>query len=140
MAEKLDNILVNYKEVLSGEKVLHEDNLKIQGIIPYLVKLQNHKEEFYGCSWRKYGDISAFLNLARKFDRIDTIMRDAMEHGTEKLFDKDNQLSTETIFDTIADLSLYGLMWAADVAERHPELWQRYLATNELVNTKSAEV
>jgi hypothetical protein len=132
LSKTLDNIITEYREVLSEEKELHEDNLKIQAIIPYLLKLQNHKEEFYGSSWRNYGDTSAFLNLARKFDRIDKIMRDAMEHGTEHLFDEDAQLATETIFDTIADLSLYGLMWSADIAERHPELWKRYLDTNEL--------
>lgn len=132
MSDKLDNIVMRYKEVLSGEKELHPDNLSVQEVLPYFLKLQNQKEEFYGSSWKNYGDTSAFLNLARKFDRIDKIMRDAMEHGTEHLFDEDAGLATETIFDTIADLTIYGLMWSADIAKRHPELWKRYLKTNEL--------
>lgn len=135
MSEKLDNIIMKYKEVLSEEKELHPDNLNIQEVTPYFLKLQNQKERFYGSSWKNYGDTSAFLNLARKFDRLDKIMRDAMKHGTEHLFDEDDQLATETVFDTIADLTIYGLMWSADIAKRHPELWKRYLEVNEL--TKS---
>lgn len=138
MADKLDTILSNYKKVLSGEVEFQQDNTAVQEIIPYFVKLQNQKETYYGSSWKNYGDISAFLNLARKFDRIDTIMRDAMEHGTEHLFDEDAGLSTETIFDTIADLTIYGLMWSADIAKRHPELWQRYIDTNGLNKSETA--
>lgn len=135
MSEKLDNIIMKYKKVLSGEKELHPDNLSIQEVTPYFLKLQNQKEGFYGSSWKNYGDTSAFLNLARKFDRLDKIMRDAMEHGTEHLFDEDAQLATETVFDTIADLTIYGLMWSADIAKRHPELWKRYLEVNELTES-----
>lgn len=132
LSDKLDNIIMKYKEVLSGETEFHEDNCKIQEILPYLVLLQNQKESFYGNSWRKYGDVSAFFNLARKFDRIDTIMRQAMQQGVDTMFEEDSQLSTETIFDTIADLALYGLMWSADIAKRYPELWEKFLKANEL--------
>lgn len=131
MDKNLDTILTEYRRVLSGEE-FQSDNLSIQKVLPFFVKLQNQKEIFYGSSWKKYGDMSAFLNLARKFDRIDNIMKDAMKHGTEHLFDEDAQLATETIFDTIADLTIYGLMWSADIAKRHPELWEKYLTTNEL--------
>lgn len=139
MSDKLDNILVKYREVLADEKELHEDNLKVQTIIPYLLKLQNQKESFYGNSWRQYGDMSAFFNLARKWNRIETIMQTAMQQGTEHLFDESSQLATETILDTIADLALYGLMWSADIAQRYPNLWERFLEMNKLTPDSSGE-
>ena len=110
MSEKLDNIIMKYKEVLSGEKELHPDNLSIQEVTPYFLKLQNQKEGFYGSSWKNYGDTSAFLNLARKFDRLDKIMRDAMEHGTEHLFDEDALTNRGKVFKVMKKYSGRGVL------------------------------
>lgn len=135
-SSKLDNFIMNCRKALGSEKILFEDQLAVQEIIPSILLLQNHKEKFYGESWRKYGDISAFFNTARKWDRIENIMTEAMKTGTDKLFDGSNDLSTETILDTIIDLSLYGLMWASYIAKRYPDLWEKFLSMNDL-NTVS---
>lgn len=133
MDKNLDTFISRLENTLSGEEELFEDNLAVQKIIPEILLLQNRKERFYGESWRKYGDVSAFFNTARKWDRIETIMTDAMKTGTDTLFDGSSDLSTETVLDTIIDLSLYGLMWASYIASRYPELWERFLKTNDLV-------
>lgn len=139
MSDALDNILMKYKKTMSSESELFEDNLAVQSILPELVLLQNRKEKFYGQSWRKYGDIGAFMNIARKWDRIDTIMKGAMKNGTESLFDGSSDLSTETILDTIIDLSLYGLMWASYIKTRYPEMWERFLKMNDLIASEDKE-
>ena len=133
MDKNLDNFIMNCEQALKDEEKLFEDNIAVQKIIPAILLLQNRKERFYGESWRKYGDVSAFFNTARKWDRIETIMKDAMKNGVDSLFDGSSDLSTETILDTIVDLSLYGLMWSSYIASRYPELWDRFLKTNDLV-------
>ena len=133
MDKNLDNFIMNCEQALKDEEKLYEDNIAVQKIIPAILLLQNRKERFYGESWRKYGDVSAFFNTARKWDRIETIMKGAMKNGIDSLFDGTSDLSTETILDTIVDLSLYGLMWSSYIASRYPELWDRFLKTNDLV-------
>lgn len=132
MDRNLDNFIMECKNALEHEEKLLEDNLAIQKIIPALLLLQNRKERFYGQSWRKYGDISAFFNTARKWDRIETMMKEAMKKGTDTLFDGSSELSTETVLDTIIDLSLYGLMWSSYIATRFPHLWEKFLSLNDL--------
>lgn len=130
----LDNNISSQNSSMNTMDELGVDNQAIREILPALLTLQNNKESFYGESWRKYEDVGAFLNLARKWDRIDNIMRNAMKSGTEGLFDGSNDLSTETILDTIVDLSLYGLMWSSYIARRYPELWDKFLKMNDLMN------
>lgn len=132
MDKKLDIFLKNCEKALKDEPELLVDQLAVENILPSLLLLQNRKEKFYGESWRKYGDIGAFFNTARKWDRIETIMSSAMKDGTEKLFDGSNDLSTETILDTIIDLSLYSMMWASYIASRYPDMWNKFLELNEL--------
>lgn len=132
MSDNLDNIIMKYEEALKDEPELFVDNLAIHNILPSMLVLQNRKERFYGESWRKYGDVGAFLNMARKWDRIEHIMKDAMETGTDKLFDESSGLSTETVLDTIIDLSMYGLLWSSYIASRFPNLWERFLKLNDL--------
>lgn len=133
MNNNLDTFICKVKETLGSEQELMEDNLEIQKILPELLLLQNRKETFYGQSWRKRGDIGAFITIARKWDRIENIMEKAMVEGTKTLFDGSSDLSTETVLDTIADLALYSLMWTSYIAKRYPELWNRFLVQNELV-------
>lgn len=138
MSKELDTIIQKYEDVLGTEEKFFEDNLAVQEIIPHILLLQNHKERGYGQSWRKYEDTGAFLNLARKFDRIDTIMKRAMVEGTQILFDGSTDLSTETILDTIVDLSLYGLMWSSYIAKRYPQLWEKFLVMNNLTDSSQS--
>jgi hypothetical protein len=132
MSENLDIFLKKLDETLGSEEKLYPDQIALQKILPSILLLQNHKEKFYGESWRKYGDVSAFFNTARKWDRIETIMSAAMKEGTDKLFDGSSDLSTETILDTVIDLGLYSLMWASYIADRYPQLWDKFIQLNEL--------
>ena len=112
--------------------VLNKDTKNIQAILPFLLKLQCEKGKSYGRSWYKYGDMSAFFNTARKWDRLENIMKLAMEQGIENLFNGSAGTSKETVLDTIIDLSVYCLMWAGAIAEDHPELWEQFVKSNGL--------
>ena len=110
------------------------DSENMLAIFPALVKLQNDKGNFYGRSWCKHGDLSAFFNLERKWDRIYNIMDKAInETGTQSLFTSDKTgTATETLLDTIADLGIYAFMWVGFIRERYPEVWQQFVSANQL--------
>lgn len=108
------------------------DNINILGMMPVLLKLQNDKARLYGRSWCKHGDMSAFFNVERKWDRISNIMDNAMDKGLETLHSKESSTATETFLDTVIDLGLYGMMWAGFIAENHPEEFDAFMVSNQL--------
>jgi hypothetical protein len=120
-------------QYINGEEVINHDNQNILAVLPYLLKLQNTKERQYGRSWCKHGDISAFFNIERKYDRISNIMERAIQLGVEEvLSSQDSSTPTETIIDTIADNGLYSLMWVGLRREINPKQFEQFLKQNEL--------
>lgn len=119
------------------------DNCNLMGLIPDLLTLQNNKERQYGRSWcmqadpTGMGDVSAYFNLRRKYDRIDHIMQHAIQNGvTDTLFGNDGAESgtaTETFIDTLVDAGLYALMWVGLIRERYPALWEAFRKNNGLL-------
>lgn len=108
------------------------DNQALMEILPKLLKLQNDKGRVYGRSYAKHGDVSIFLNVERKFDRIGNIMDRAMREGTDTLHSEASATATETFLDTVVDLGLYALMWAGYIKEMYPQEWERFLTANKL--------
>lgn len=127
-----DNLLTCWKEYFSCQTSLNHYNKNMLSILPDILKLQNEKERVYGRSWCKHGDLSAFFNLERKWDRIQNIMERVMKEGVDTLFSSDSGTPTETILDTIIDLGCYSIMWAAYIKERHPELFEQFKKQNGL--------
>lgn len=117
-----------------GNETLCPDSENMLAIFPALIKLQNDKGNYYGRSWCRHGDLSAFFNLERKWDRIYNIMDRAMnETGTQALFTSDETgTATETLLDTIADLGIYAFMWVGFIRERYPDAWQKFIEANQL--------
>lgn len=131
--EKLkQELLDGFKEYLDSQDELCEDNVAVMKLLPYLLRLQNDKGRVYGRSYCKHGDTSIFLNVERKFDRISTIMDRAMRTGTDSLYESGSSTPTETFMDTVVDLGLYGLMWAAYISTEHPEVYKQFLTLNKL--------
>lgn len=122
---------------MNNEKVLQPDNINMLEFIPYLLKLQNDKAAIYGRSYCRHGDLSIFLNLERKWDRISNIMSKAMKEGTDTLFEQGT--ATETFMDTVVDLASYAMLWAAYCMREHPEAFKQFVESNHLsqVNPKS---
>lgn len=127
--QKSNNItLLDYQNLV--EQGLLPDGKTILEILPTLLILQQNKELFYGDSWRKRGHLSAFMNLARKFDRMECMFSEAVNNsGVDELFDE-NQF--ETFLDTVADLTVYGLLWTSFIAKEYPGLWEKFLKSNKL--------
>lgn len=127
-----DTLIQMYKTYTERQDTLHPDGVNAQKVIPAILQLQHDKEAVYGQSWRKYGMASAFFNTARKWDRIDNIMRKALEHGTNILTTGEAGTAQETFMDTVVDLASYSLLWVGFMAEQYPEMWQKFLDMNHL--------
>lgn len=132
LVQKKKELLEGFKEYLDSQPELCEDNIAIMEMMPKLLKLQNDKGRVYGRSYLKYGEISTFMNVGRKFDRIENIMKKAMETGTDSLHGEASRTATETLLDTIVDMGLYSIMWAGYIKEMYPEEYNRFLSINGL--------
>ena len=130
--ELKQELLKGFEQYLDSQDELCEDNVAMMKLMPKLLKLQNDKGRVYGRSYAKHGDVSIFLNVERKFDRISNIMDKAMKDGVDTLYTAQSSTPTETFMDTVVDLGLYGLMWAGYIADEHPEVYNQFLALNKL--------
>lgn len=130
---KKDELKKQFSDYLDSQDNFCVDNLNVMEIMPYLYQLQNEKGMAYGRSWCKHGDMSAFFNLERKWDRIQNIMERAMVEGTDKVLHTDESAtSTETFLDTVVDLGMYAMMYAGYIKENHPEEWDKFVKFNKL--------
>lgn len=134
-----DSIIKEYENYVKSQDKLYPDGLNAHKVVTAILNLQHDKEAVYGQSWRKYGNMSAFLNVARKWDRIDNIMRNAMENGMNILFSDEAGTAQETFLDTVVDLASYSLLWVGYLASEHPDMWQKFLESNRLIQEKPVE-
>lgn len=124
--------LLHFLEFIGGEEKFCHDNKNLLGLLPYILKLQNRKEGKYGRSWCKHGEIGAFENVTRKYDRIENIMLEVMQQGLDLLDTEDLEDPTETFLDTIIDLGVYSLMWAGLIREKRPNKFEKFVVSNKL--------
>ena len=73
-------------------------------------------EKSYGDSWRKYDGISAVMNLARKWDRIENQSKNKKYDLFEAIKE---DMSDEGILDDIRDLRRYCLLIESYMLEHH---------------------
>lgn len=128
-------LVQGFQDYVDKQSQLCRDNVNLMEIFPQLLKLQNDKGRVYGRSYAKHGDVSIFLNIERKFDRISNIMDRAMQEGLNTLHSEASSTATETFLDTVVDLGLYSLMWVGYIKDEHPEEYQRFLTANNLLST-----
>ncbi len=126
------------KAVLAGNRDGLDYNLlrrlfshpMVQTILPFL-RLQVVKERAYGNSWKKRGDVGVLYTVARKWDRMEQIITNAMQKGevTEKgnINLKKSTGDYETFLDTIGDMGNYMFLWVEWFAERYPEERQKMI-------------
>lgn len=128
-------LIQGFQDYVDEQSQLCPDNVNLMEIFPQLLKLQNDKGRVYGRSYAKHGDVSIFLNVERKFDRISNIMDRAMREGLNILHSEASSTATETFLDTVVDLGLYALMWVGYIKAEYPEEYQRFLVANNLLST-----
>ena len=92
-----------------------------------LDRIHNVKSETYGDSWRKRGELlSVFGNLARKFDRLEQIVKDQ-----EKFSKAINDEFGEAYEDTVIDLAVYAVLYCTWLKENRSERYDRAVMRSE---------
>lgn len=92
-------------------------------------QLVRSKSEGYGYSWRKRGDVTAFNNLARKFDRIENLMMSVSGDASPGLI---AARDGEPFIDTLVDMAAYSLMWLSKLSLEHPERYEEWKRKNNI--------
>jgi hypothetical protein len=74
------------------------------------------KDTSYGGSWKKRGGVGAFMMLARKWDRLETML--AKDYDIFKAIDLDYSGNDGTILAEVRDLRRYLLLVEAEMLSR----------------------
>lgn len=130
--DDVDGVLQDFQKFMERHPQPSVDTQNMLKLLPAILELQAQKSAVYGRSYCRHGDLSIFLNVERKWDRITNIMEKAMKSGTETLYQEGTP--TETFVDTVVDLASYGLLWVGYIMENHPEVFQKFLEANRLIN------
>jgi hypothetical protein len=88
---------------------------EIQGVAERDVDMIRKKDKSYGGSWKKRGGVGAFMMVARKWDRLETLVQ---KHGYDVFaVVKAEELDPggETLIDTIRDLRAYLILIEAEM-------------------------
>jgi hypothetical protein len=80
-------------------------------IVALAVHVRKMKSKTYGDSWRKRGFVGVFMNIARKFDRVENIVKDAAV-GWD-LDPEELPVGEESLFESLFDLGVYAFMGCA---------------------------
>lgn len=123
----------NFEKSVDSQSESSQDTQNMLKVFQAILELQSQKAAVYGRSYCRHGDLSIFMNVERKWDRISNIMEKAMKNGTETLYQTGTP--TETFVDTIVDLASYSLLWVGYIAENRPEAFQKFLESNNLTCT-----
>lgn len=87
------------------------------------------KEKTYDGSWKKRGGVGAFMMLARKWDRMETMVKDASGNFTKDMIRlavmEENAGEDGTMLAEIRDLRRYLTLVESEVILRRPELAER---------------
>jgi hypothetical protein len=96
----------------------------LDAIAQYDVAELKRKDAEYGGSWKKRGGIGAFLNLVRKWDRLDEQVSRFREDsgktaGEMNIFDHIAcDTRQESVLDTLRDLRRYAMLIEAEMVAR----------------------
>lgn len=103
--------------------------LKFMEIASAMDQLQKMKSVHYKDSWRKRGEIGVFMNIARKFDRLQSMV----EHAARG-FDLDETAlpKDEALEETLADLAIYCVKYMALRKEKFPKKYLEWKRRNAI--------
>jgi thymidylate synthase len=87
-----------------------------EAIINLLSELHYKKTLAYKDSWKRQGEVlGVFCNIARKFDRIESLVGGA------------KPTSDESLIDTLADLAVYATKYLTYLAENYPGIFEDFI-------------
>jgi thymidylate synthase len=85
-------------------------------LLTQIKSLHTRKDEAYGCSWKKRGELTSILaNIARKVDRLDEYNHSGAE------------LAEESVLDTAVDLLVYSAKYVLFLLEQPGVCWEDQL-------------
>lgn len=106
----VDTIQVNH------EHPDHRLELDFMVVASMMNTLQTAKNVHYDNSWSKRGMISMFMNVERKYERLDT-----------QIFSEVGDAGSETFMDTLGDFAVYAVKMFAWYAARNPQAYLRWM-------------
>lgn len=120
---------------------LRPDNSNMPEIVTLLMAIQYDKEGYYGSSWKGKGEYRGIMaNIDRKYDRLDKmteqeiagVLRPLAEQ--ERLLEQNYELYSEQIgegkVDSVADLSVYCIMYLGYIKENYPLVFKVWVDRN----------
>lgn len=102
----------------SEDMEIRRDNILFVFVFVFMAKIQYAKEGTYGNSWEKRKEVGVFMNMARKFDRLENMIIDGAkdEVGESKV-------------DTVADEGNYATLWMTYILRENPEEFNKWMTS-----------
>lgn len=119
-----------YQDITKQVSVLNHVN-DVEDLMQVIQPFHAVREGTYKMSFAKRGEIGIWMNLARKYDRMDGLME---KIGRGKVGDVYNVL-----IDTLVDLALYSLKWLAIIRRFEPLAWEEWCVDNGVVDDDATE-
>jgi hypothetical protein len=94
----------------------HRLELDFMVVASMMNTLQTAKNVHYDNSWSKRGMLSMFMNVERKYERLDT-----------QIFSELGDAGSETFMDTLGDFAVYAVKMFAWYAARNPQAYLRWM-------------
>lgn len=92
----------------------------VMALASMLYGLQTAKGRYYGNSWERRGEMGILHNVFRKMDRIENSVNEYAKTGQWPR-------GQESMTETVADLTVYSLIWLARLAETDRENFYAWL-------------
>lgn len=102
----------------SEDMDFRRDNVLLVFVFVFMAKIQYAKEGTYGNSWEKRKEVGVFMNMARKFDRLENMIIDG----------KQDEVG-ESKVDTVADEGVYSVLWLTYILRESPEEFKQWMAS-----------
>ncbi|WAB25008.1 hypothetical protein M3_0057 [Lysinibacillus phage vB_LfM_LysYB1] len=102
----------------SEDMEFRRDNVLFVFVFVFMAKIQYAKEGTYGNSWEKRKEVGVFMNMARKFDRLENMIIDG----------KKDEVG-ESKADTVADEGVYSVLWLTYILRESPEEFTQWMAS-----------
>lgn len=102
----------------------------VENLVESLMSFHKRRESTYKMSFAKRGEVGIWMNLARKYDRMDGLM--------EKIVAGDESIRL-TLIDTLVDLALYALKWLAIIIAYDYKSWESWTEENGVGYSDASE-
>lgn len=131
-----NTLLQDFSKIVTSQEHVKEVNM----LLLDLMKFHEAREATYKLSFAKRGEVGIWMNVARKYDRLEELMAQYVEAGN---------VDHAVLCDTLADLALYSVKWLQILdhagKEGFQDWYKRYLETEinkydpEFVTSKQGE-